>query len=399
MDKGCDIYAEGAFYLSTALNEVILALSDPDTSENGGSHNQKGIEFQKNWAIVKMFALKEKAAIDFLFLFEAVQDIAILNSSTNPTSIEVFQVKKKDRMEWTWASLTNLHVPDDPSKKATSKVKKTKPLDGIADSPLGKLFASLANFKTLENSGSFISNAGCNLVLASGGNVATSLPVALSDLPLHFTDLLQASLDSVYKSGSAKADLSKVMLEKVDIPVDDAQTYTIGIVHKYLDKVSPAHAGQARSFVESLLAKLGPLGAKTAKATTLEEMRSRHGYSLEQLNTALVDLQQTPDIEFHLKLWLEQLTKEGLVFWEISQIRVAATAIFRRKLFGHVLPVDVEISACCDAWLENNKIGASLMSIFENGTDHLRVEFPLAKKAELQAHFLLKAIEQCVDLS
>jgi hypothetical protein len=51
----------------------------------------------------------------------------------------------------------------------------------------------------------------------------------------------------------------------------------ISIVHKFLDKVSPTHAGQARSFVESLLAKLGPLGAKTARATTIELMKSRHG--------------------------------------------------------------------------------------------------------------------------
>lgn len=385
--------------MSNALDEVVLALGDPDTAESGGAHNQKGIEFQKNWAIVKMFALKEKAAIDFLFLFEAIQDVAILNSSAVPTNIEVFQVKKKDRMEWTWASLTNLHVPDDLSKKAKRKVKKTKPLEGVADSPIGKLFASLASFKTLEYSGSFISNAGCNLVLASGGNVATSLPVALSELPPHFTELLHAALDTVHKPGSVKADLSKILLEKVDVPVDDAQTYTIGIVHKYLDKVSPLHAGQARSFVESLLAKLGPLGAKTAKATTIEEMRSRHGYSLEQLNAALGDLQQTPDIEFHLKQWLDQLAKEGLVFWEISQIRAAATAIFSRKLFGSPLPADVEISACCDAWLGINKIGTNLMPAFESGMNHLRAEFPSARKAELQAIFLLKAIEQCVDRS
>jgi len=377
----------------------MLALIDPDIAESGGAHNQKGIEFQKNWAIVKMFALKEQAAIDFLFLFEAVQDVAILNSSTAPTRIEVFQVKKKDRMEWTWASLTNLHVPDDPSKKAKSKVKKTKPLDGITDSPLGKLFASLASFKTLENSGSFISNAGCNLILASGGNVATSLPVALSELPSHFTDLLQAALDSVHKAGSAKPDLSKILLEKVDVPVDDAQTYTIGIVHKYLDKVSPVHAGQARSFVESLLAKLGPLGAKTTKASTLDEMRSRHGYSLEQLNAALGDLQQTPDVDFHLKQWLEQLAKEGMAFWEVSQIRAVSTAIFSRKLFGSLLPADVEIATCCESWLGVNTIGADLMPVFESGLAHLRAQFPSVKKAELQAHFLLKAIEQCVDPS
>ena len=184
---GC-IEFEGDFWLSAALDEVVLALGDPQTAESGGAHNQKEIEFQKNWAIVKMFALKEQGVIDFLFLFEAVQDVAVLNSSTTPTAIEVFQLKKKDRKEWTWASLTNLHVPDDPSKKPQGKAQKTKPLDGVSDSPVGKLFAALSGFKTMDGSGKFVSNAGCDLELAGGGNAATSLPVPLSALPAHFTD-------------------------------------------------------------------------------------------------------------------------------------------------------------------------------------------------------------------
>lgn len=387
----------GTFELSAALEEVVLALGDPETAESGGAHNQKGIEFQKNWAIVKMFALKEKGTIDFLVLFEAIQDVAVLDSSTTPTTIEVFQVKKKDRKEWTWASLTNLHLPDDPSKTAKGK-KKMKPLVGVSDSPVGKLFAALAGFKTLNGSGGFISNAGCDLELAGGGNAATSLPVALSALPAHFTELLQSALDSVQKTGHSKSDLSKVLLEKVDIPVDDAQTYTIGIVHKFLGNVSPMHAGQARSFVESLLAKLGPLGAKTAKATTIEEMKSRHGFSSEQLNAALGDLQKTPDVDFHLNEWLGEL-KGDLTFWEISQIRTAFAGIYTRKLLGSPLPSDIEIAECCDLWLAANPMVASLMSVLQSGLDHLLTAFPTTKKAELQAHFLLKAIEKCVDLS
>lgn len=383
--------------MNTALEEVVQALVDPDTAETGGAHNQKGIEFQKNWAIVKMFALKEKGAIDFLILFEAVQDVAILDSSVTPTSIEIFQIKKKDRNEWTWSSLTNLHVPGDPSKKITGK-NKTKPLDGISDSPIGKLFAALSGFQTLISSGGFVSNAGCDLKLSTGGNAATSLPVSLSALPLHFTDLLQAALDSVQKAGQAKSDLSKVMLEKVDIPVDDAQTYTIGVVHTFLDKMSPKHSGQARSFVESLLAKLGPLGAKTAKATTIAEMKSRHGFSFEELNQALGDLQQTPDMEFHLNEWLGELKSE-LAFWEVSQIRTAFAGIYTRKLLGTPLPADMEIADCCDIWLAANPMGTSLVHLFGSGLDHLRTVFPTAKKAELEAHFLLKAIEKCVDLS
>lgn len=383
--------------MSTALEEVVQALVDPDTAETGGAHNQKGIEFQKNWAIVKMFALKEKGAIDFLILFEAIQDVAILNSAVKPTAIEIFQIKKKDRNEWTWSLLTNLHVPDDPLKKMKGH-KMAKPLDGVSGSPLGKLFAALAGFKTLNSSGGFVSNAGCDLKLSAGGNAATSLPVSLSALPLHFTDLLQAALDSVQKAGHAKADLSKVILEKVDIPVDDAETYTIGIVHKFLDKMSPKHSGQARSFVESLLAKLGPLGAKTAKATTIEEMKSRHGFSFQDLNQALGDLQQTPDIEFHLNEWLGELKGE-LQFWEVSQIRTAFAGIYTRKLLGTPLPADIEVADCCDIWLSANPMGTSLASLFDSGLDHLRTVFPTARKVELQALFLWKAIEKCVDLS
>ncbi len=379
------------------MQEVVLALSDPDSAETGGGHNQKGIEFQKNWAIVKMFALKNNGAVDFLFLFEAIQDVAVLDSSISPTSIEVFQVKKKDRNEWTWALLTNLHVPDDPSKKATGK-KKTKPLNSISDSPIGKLFASLACFKTLSASGRFISNAGCDLKLGSGGNAATSLPVAISALPAHFTDLLQSALDSIQKPGHLKSDLSKVLLERVDIPVDDAQTYTIGVVHKFLDKTSPKHAGQARSFVESLLAKLGPLGTKTIKATTIEEMKSRHGFSFEELNHALGNLQQTPDVDFHLNEWLGEL-KGGLKFWEMTQIRTAFTGIYTRKLIGSLLPMDVAIAESCDTWLTANPMGPSLVLMFDNAVDHLQAEFPWVKLPELQAHFLLKAIEKCVDPS
>ncbi|WP_249693014.1 dsDNA nuclease domain-containing protein [Stappia sp. WLB 29] len=381
------------------LDEVVLAMNNSDTSESGGKHNQKGIEFQKNWAIVKMFSLKEKDTPDFLVLFEVVQDIAILDSPNTPSTIEVFQVKKKDRMEWTWTMLTNLHNPDDPSKKTKVKKKKPKPLSGISDSPLGKIFASLANLKSLEASGCFISNAGCNLELSSGGNVATSTAIALSELAPHLADLLQAALDSVQTPSGMKADLSRVLIEKVNIPVDDAQTYTIGVVHNYLHKVSPPHAGQARSFVESLLAKLAPLGAKTAKTTTIEEIKSRHGYSLEHLNAALSDLHKTPDIEFYLNSWLDQLKNEGIEFWKITQIRASITAILSRKIFGSPLPDDVDISMCCDALLKNEQFEARLMPIFERGTKHLREKFPATKEVELQAHFLLKAVEQCVDPS
>jgi hypothetical protein len=45
-----------------------------------------------------MFELTEAGAKDFLLLYEAIQDIAVLNSSAVPTSISIYQVEKRTVM-------------------------------------------------------------------------------------------------------------------------------------------------------------------------------------------------------------------------------------------------------------------------------------------------------------
>ena len=84
------------------LAEIVDVTNDKNIAESGGGHNQKGIEFQKNWALIQMFSLEEKNVPDFLFLFEAIQDVAILDSAKEPTAISLHQIKKKDRGEWSW---------------------------------------------------------------------------------------------------------------------------------------------------------------------------------------------------------------------------------------------------------------------------------------------------------
>lgn len=128
--------------------------------------------------------------------------------------------------------------------------------------------------KRLQSSGRFVSNAGCDLTMADGSNAATSLPVALVSLPSHFHNLLSAALHTLGGSGDPVPDLSRLMLERVDLPVDDPATYTVGRAHAFLLKRSPQHAGQAQPFVESLLAKLGPLGTKTVKCKSFDEMKA-----------------------------------------------------------------------------------------------------------------------------
>ncbi|MFH0783304.1 MAG: dsDNA nuclease domain-containing protein [Pseudomonadota bacterium] len=379
------------------FTELLDVTNRDDLAEVGGGHNQKGVEFQRHWAVMRMFELEKAGEKDFLFLFEAIQDVAILDSCISPTTICVYQIKKKDRKEWAWAELTSLHQPKDPSKTASGRKTKAKPLTEIKNSPIGKLYSTILAFKKLKSTGRFVSNAGFDLLLADGSNAATSLPSALSELSTHHLDLLSKGLETLHKTGASVPDLSCIHLERVFLPVDDPGTYIIGLVHKFLEDRSPRHAGQARSLVESLLAKIGPLGSKTATCKTFDDLRAQRGYSRSDFTNALGMLESTPDLSNHLETWLNRLAQEGVGFIEITAIRIAATAIFRRQVMGTRSKDEENLVLACDAWLANHPDPIQLKPFFQAAHDDLQSVYPSIKKLELFAYLALRAIKKCVD--
>lgn len=379
------------------FSELLDVTNRDDLAEVGGSHNQKGIEFQRHWAVMRMFELEESGVKDFLFLFEAIQDVAVVDSCTSPTTICVYQIKKKDRKEWAWADLTALHQPKDTGKPSSGGKTKTKPLTNIQNSPIGKLYATILAFKELQSTGRFVSNAGFDLQLADGSNAATSLPCALSALSTHHLALLTKGLETLHKTGAPVPDLSRIHLERVLLPVDDPGTYIIGLVHKFLEQRSPRHAGQARSLVESLLAKIGPLGAKTATCKTFDDMRNQRGYSRSEFTDALGMLEGVPDLSEHLETWLNQLAHEGMGFREITAIRTAAASIFRRQVMGTRSNDEQNLVLACDAWLTTHPDPIQLKPFFEAAYDDLHNAYSSLKKQELLAYFALRAIKKCVD--
>ncbi|MHB0822533.1 DUF4297 domain-containing protein [Novacetimonas hansenii] len=384
-------------FVSVGISEFFTVSQRAEISETGGGHNQKGIEFQKNWALIKMLEMESNNSEDFLFLFEAVQDIAILDSEIDPKKIKLFQLKKKDRGEWSWSGLSCLSKPEDPQKKKKSK-RKSIPLESIKSSPIGKLYNAVDAFKTMSSEGRFVSNSGCDLLMKDGSNAATSTMVSLDMLPTEFSDLLVKALQSFDPNGSLP-DTSKLYIEKVSIPVDDPVPYSIGKACEFLRNRSPLHAGQAQSFVESLLIKITPLGARTETCRNFEEMRYRHGFGRKNFQAALNSLEKIIDPTPYYDSWLNQLQKEGFNLIEITAIRIALTEISRRKLSGTNLKEDIEIEMEVKKLLPVNPIPPILQPWLETLTASLAEMFPHEKKAKLRAYILCGAIEQCVDLT
>jgi hypothetical protein len=67
------------------LAKIFAASTDPALAESGGAHNQKGVDFQRYWAILRALTLEQEGATDFVLLFESVQDVLELDSEHDPS--------------------------------------------------------------------------------------------------------------------------------------------------------------------------------------------------------------------------------------------------------------------------------------------------------------------------
>lgn len=360
-------------------------------SETGGGHNQKGIEFQKNWAIVQMLSLEKDGIGDFLFLFEAIHDVSVFDSEHNPSSVWIYQVKKKDRGEWSWSELTKLRMP------TNSRISKDTGISDISDSIIGKLHSALAALSCIDAQGRFVSNAGCNLALIDGSNAATSNATHFDLLCTDHRDALISALSNAAGGIGLPPDLARLSVERTAIPVDDPMIYTIGITHDFLLARSREHAGQARALVEALLAKLSPLGSRTNTCRSFEEVKAQHGFSRENLRSALGALVQFPDMDNHLDYCLQQLQSEGLGARKITAIRAAAAGFYRRKLEGALSAEEEMLSTACANLIAGSDDPAQLRPFVEQATETLGRSFPDVRESELQAHFLMRTIDAWVE--
>lgn len=376
---------------SDALDELLFVINSKDLAETGGGHNQKGIDFQRAWALSRMFDLENSGAEDFLFLFEAIQDVAEMDSEQLPSKVCIYQVKKKDRGEWKWKDLTSLFDPGQ-TKAASQNAA------DIQGSPLGKLYSSVLAIKKLTSEGKFISNAGCDLPLSDGTNAATSISCDLSQLSATHLGPLSKGLDSLHTLDTLPSNPKFIRIEKVPIHPDAPMNYLRGKIVSFLNERSPKHAGQATSLADALLAKIGPLGAKTDSCKTFDELRKERGYSKNEFISSIGTLEQVPDQEGILETWLMQLATEGGTnFMELGRIRVAASRIFRSHVMGGEDPLAKKLIAACDSWLEANHPGTSIKDFLNKAIAELADSHPSFKSAEFTAHFLLRAANKCVD--
>lgn len=375
-----------------SFTEIFSLSQDPDLSEVGGGHGQKGVDFQRFWAMIRIFELKEKCAADFLMLFEAIQDIVELDSETQPNTISIYQIKKKDSGEWSFNSLTGLPKPDARKNKVPPS------LEAVEKSPIGKLYKAGLSFKHLISNIHFVSNAGCDLPLAASGTASKHLSCFASDLDEAYTSALKESLALLHGDPNAVPDLKKLYFQKTTLHPDDPVRLALGAAIEYLSKNSPNHVGQAKALVEALFMQLSTLGRQTEPVNAFVELRVQRGFSMKQMDSALNDLRKMPDLQMNFDILFDGLKSEGLQTLRVFGINIGASRYFSNLIAGNVSEEELALVNDCARVAAKIDISGLMLPVLNEEAGKLLKIHKNFKETEIFAYLLIQVTKRAQTL-
>jgi hypothetical protein len=119
---------------------VLDALHKTKPREKAGARTAARFEFQANFSILKILDIHE-AGDDYRAIFDHFDDLTILNSSSQPTCIDFFQIKGLSTGSWTIKRLVKEQTDKAPPR-----------------SIIGKMYKNAHDFAAHANSITFASN-------------------------------------------------------------------------------------------------------------------------------------------------------------------------------------------------------------------------------------------------
>jgi len=374
---------------SHALAEILAASQAPATSESGGSYGQKGVDFQRYWAISRIIELVSEGAPDFLILFESLQDVVEFDSSTSPTKARVYQLKMKGTGEWSWRLLTALPLGKPRKKKDSAGL--TTP-QTFQQSPIGKLASTVAELSMVQGEGVFVSNLGSSAALEAGATAGSLRICKFSELSEELRAQIQPELGKLKKPIS----LSALHLHKTELSLDEPDTHVAGKMSAFLAKEAPKHVGQCKSFSDSLFAILSARGRTTDPPGDFADLVRTRGYSKSEFSNAVDQLRDTPDQQELVNSWLSRLTNEKMQLREHTRLQIELMRKIEERLRSGI-SIRGPAEEATHAWVVKNPPGDSVLEFLQAAELHLGPQLPQLPKASLQALILLEGIAECLN--
>ncbi|MCF2904641.1 DUF4297 domain-containing protein [Octadecabacter sp. CECT 8868] len=209
--------------------------------EDSGARTTARFRYQ---ALFGMALILERHVLDgdYAVVFEFHDDVAVFNSSSEPTSVRFYQVKTKGSGEWTHASLTGQ--------------RKSKKSDSMLPSIIGKMYDNVVAFGDTVEATTFVSNA----PMKFSQNKAK---FCLEECTVDDLGKLKAKLEAQFPNESViRTDL--IHFRRSDLSLEDMDTHAKGKLEAFV----AAQLGEVSFSVSALFTAVADECTRKSRATS-----------------------------------------------------------------------------------------------------------------------------------
>lgn len=226
-------------------NELSDLLADLPQRESAGRTTADRFDYQKNWALCRILELHSKED-EYVLFFEYHEDVAILDSATNPTRSTFVQVKTAKNKKWSLKELTK--------RPLTAKSQ--------GASILGKLCEKESKLGTHKADYRFVTNSSIDL-----GQGSHDEPGELDtkSVPSEILKNLQEALEDELGCEVSSLVTERLRFEKSTLALENHEDATQGRLAAFIDSFA---AGCSVPIAPLYRTLFGEIRRKTTATTT-----------------------------------------------------------------------------------------------------------------------------------
>lgn len=191
--------------------------------EKSGSTSASRFDYQKDWSLCKLIE-SHISGKDYVAIFDYHDDLIIMDSESNPKSVDFFQIKGKKNGNWTTANLLT-----------SAKAKDGSPLLSI----LGKLYDCKSKFELETTSLNFVSNARFNVQLTDKSSSLSKDTICIIELSDDEKNEIKAKIKKEHSLSTDPVFEDISFLRVVDLSLDDSSTHAKGKVDTFINDLFP----------------------------------------------------------------------------------------------------------------------------------------------------------------
>jgi hypothetical protein len=232
-------------------------VSTPPRERGGGAIAAGRLEYQLNWALLKLLELYRLPS-EFLVLLDFQDDVVVCNAEEDPTSAVFYQVKTSSA-KWTIRRLLE------------------RPRNAQGLSYLGRLYDHRKKFGSAVQGLEFVTNAQFSIGRADGTPSQTKTRMCCVELHEDQISSILAAIATEHGEEPFAEFKALLVFHVSDLPLGTYETHAKGVLADYFEDENPGRAFRIRLIHRALLAELRRKNNNARLPDTFEELIAAKG--------------------------------------------------------------------------------------------------------------------------